>query len=185
MAVLLNASASGRRLCRVGGQDTCLIGTVSLSVPPRRPEGQGTLGDRCPRCPHPLSCRSGRQQQKTWRPSPIVGQGGQMKDPVTKADRKRLPKRRGHILLNIETGGSRCVAGVGHCDNGRLAEIFLNAGNDAAAAVFNGQSRIPCGAFTASHMIQIESRDPQIVNAIAVVVVRRSWASEVATRTSG
>lgn len=44
-----------------------------------------------------------------------------------KATRERLPNRRAHTLLNIEAGGFRYVAGVGHYDNGRLAEIFLNA----------------------------------------------------------
>jgi len=43
------------------------------------------------------------------------------------ADRERLPNRRAHTLLNIEAGGFRYVAGVGHYDDGRLAEIFLNA----------------------------------------------------------
>ena len=43
------------------------------------------------------------------------------------AERERLPNRRAHTLLNIEAGGFRYVAGVGHYDDGRLAEIFLNA----------------------------------------------------------
>jgi hypothetical protein len=46
--------------------------------------------------------------------------------PLT-ADRERLPNRRAHTLLNIEASGFRYVAGVGHYDDGRLAEIFLNA----------------------------------------------------------
>jgi hypothetical protein len=46
--------------------------------------------------------------------------------PLT-ADRERLPNRRAHTLLNIEASGFRYVAGVGHHDDGRLAEIFLNA----------------------------------------------------------
>jgi hypothetical protein len=43
------------------------------------------------------------------------------------AARERLPNRRAHTLLNIEAGGFRYVAGVGYYDDGRLAEIFLNA----------------------------------------------------------
>jgi hypothetical protein len=43
------------------------------------------------------------------------------------ADRERLPNRRAHTLLNIEAGGFRYVAGVGHYDDGRLAEVSLNA----------------------------------------------------------
>jgi hypothetical protein len=46
--------------------------------------------------------------------------------PLT-AERERLPNRRAHTLLNIEASGFRYVAGVGHYDDGRLAEIFLNA----------------------------------------------------------
>lgn len=41
--------------------------------------------------------------------------------------RRRLPNRRTHTVLNIEAGGFRYVAGVGHYNDGRLAEIFLNA----------------------------------------------------------
>jgi hypothetical protein len=46
--------------------------------------------------------------------------------PLT-AERERLPNRRAHTLLNIEAGGFRYVAGFGNYDDGRLAEIFLNA----------------------------------------------------------
>jgi hypothetical protein len=44
--------------------------------------------------------------------------------PLT-VERERLPNRRAHTLLNIEAGGFRYVAGVGHYDDDRLAEIFL------------------------------------------------------------
>ena len=50
-----------------------------------------------------------------------------MTDPCPKATRDRLPNRRAHTLLNIEAGGFRYVAGVGHYQDGRLAEIFLTA----------------------------------------------------------
>ncbi|MGC1354448.1 MAG: hypothetical protein WA851_01410 [Xanthobacteraceae bacterium] len=46
---------------------------------------------------------------------------------TTNPSRKRLPNRRAHTLLNIEAGGFRYVAGVGRYEDGRLAEIFLNA----------------------------------------------------------
>jgi hypothetical protein len=49
------------------------------------------------------------------------------------AARERLPNRRAHTLLNIEAGGFRYVAGVGYYDDGRLAEIFLNAEKGGAA----------------------------------------------------
>lgn len=47
--------------------------------------------------------------------------------PLAGAARDRLPNRRPHTLIEIEAGGFRYVAGVGHYDDGRLAEIFLNA----------------------------------------------------------
>jgi hypothetical protein len=47
--------------------------------------------------------------------------------PSSSVTRQRLPNRRAHTLLNIEAGGFRYVAGVGHYHDGRLAEIFLTA----------------------------------------------------------
>jgi hypothetical protein len=47
--------------------------------------------------------------------------------PSSSVMRQRLPNRRAHTLLNIEAGGFRHVAGVGHYDDGRLGEVFLNA----------------------------------------------------------
>jgi hypothetical protein len=50
-----------------------------------------------------------------------------MIDASIKVIRDRLPNRRPHAVLTIEAGGFRYLAGVGHYDDGRLAEIFLNA----------------------------------------------------------
>jgi hypothetical protein len=41
--------------------------------------------------------------------------------------RKRLPNRRGHMLLDFEADGFRYTAGLGFFEDGRLAEVFLNA----------------------------------------------------------
>jgi hypothetical protein len=44
------------------------------------------------------------------------------------AARDRLPDRREHTLVNFTTAdGFRYTAGLGYFDDGRLAEIFLNA----------------------------------------------------------
>lgn len=43
------------------------------------------------------------------------------------AIRERLPNRRPHTVFTIEAGGFRYLASVGHYEDGRLAEIFLNA----------------------------------------------------------
>jgi hypothetical protein len=48
------------------------------------------------------------------------------KPPI--AERERLPNRREHVLINFTTpDGFRYVAGLGYFDDGRLAEVFLNA----------------------------------------------------------
>jgi hypothetical protein len=52
--------------------------------------------------------------------------------PLT-VEREQLPNRRAHTLLNIEAGGFRYVAGVGHYSDGRLAEIFLTADKGGTA----------------------------------------------------
>jgi hypothetical protein len=42
--------------------------------------------------------------------------------------REPLPNRREHVLINFTTtDGFRYTAGLGYFDDGRLAEIFLNA----------------------------------------------------------
>jgi hypothetical protein len=56
-----------------------------------------------------------------------------MSEACPKAVCDRLPNRRAHTLVNIEAGGFRYVAGVGHYDDGRLAEIFLNADRGGTA----------------------------------------------------
>jgi hypothetical protein len=46
----------------------------------------------------------------------------------TTAIRERLPNRREHTVLNFTTAdGFKYTAGLGYFDDGRLAEIFLNA----------------------------------------------------------
>jgi hypothetical protein len=54
-------------------------------------------------------------------------------DACPQIPRDRLPNRRAHTLLNIEAGGFRYVAGVGHYRDGRLAEIFLTAAKGGTA----------------------------------------------------
>jgi hypothetical protein len=47
--------------------------------------------------------------------------------PQVAAERRRLPNRRGHELLDFEAGGFLYTAGLGYFEDGRLAEVFLNA----------------------------------------------------------
>jgi hypothetical protein len=46
---------------------------------------------------------------------------------TSRSCRERVRNRRAHALLNIKVGGFHYVAGVGHFDDGRLAEVFINA----------------------------------------------------------
>ena len=41
--------------------------------------------------------------------------------------RMRLPDRRGHVLIDFEADEFRYTAGLGFFEDGRLAEVFLNA----------------------------------------------------------
>jgi ribonucleoside-diphosphate reductase alpha chain len=55
------------------------------------------------------------------------------KESVTCVTRERLPQRREHELLEFEHAGIPYVAGIGRFADGRLAEIFLNAGKAGTA----------------------------------------------------
>jgi ribonucleoside-diphosphate reductase alpha chain len=43
------------------------------------------------------------------------------------ATRTRLPNRRGHELIDFEHSGRSYTVGIGRFEDGRLAELFLNA----------------------------------------------------------
>jgi hypothetical protein len=53
--------------------------------------------------------------------------------------RQRLPNRRDHLVLTFDHNGMRCRGGVGHYDDGRLAEVFLNLAKDGSAADVNAR----------------------------------------------
>jgi hypothetical protein len=51
-----------------------------------------------------------------------------MTHPSSVLSRQRLPNRREHTVITFTTAdGFRYIAGLGYFDDGRLAEIFLNA----------------------------------------------------------
>ena len=56
-----------------------------------------------------------------------------VKDTAIPHLRMRLPNRRAHELLEFEHAGFSYVAGIGRFADGRLAEIFLNAGKAGTA----------------------------------------------------
>jgi hypothetical protein len=47
--------------------------------------------------------------------------------------RHRLPNRRAHELVDFQCGGFRFTGGVGHFDDGRLAEVFLASSKTGTA----------------------------------------------------
>lgn len=49
------------------------------------------------------------------------------------APRKRLANRRGHELVDFTHGGFAITGGVGHFDDGTIAEVFLNAAKTGTA----------------------------------------------------
>jgi hypothetical protein len=56
------------------------------------------------------------------------------------AIRSRLPNRREHTILTFESGdGFSFTAGLGYFEDGRLAEIFLNAGKVGTAIETNAR----------------------------------------------
>ncbi len=42
--------------------------------------------------------------------------------------RERLPNRRAHEIVEFEHAGIRIIGGVGRYENGKIAEVFVNAG---------------------------------------------------------
>jgi hypothetical protein len=54
--------------------------------------------------------------------------------------RNRLPNRREHTIVTFETGdGFTFTAGLGYFEDGRLAEIFINAGKVGTAIETNAR----------------------------------------------
>ncbi len=73
------------------------------------------------------------------------------------ANRHRLPNRRAHTLVNIEAGGFRYVAGVGHYDDGGLAEIFLNAEKGGTAIDTAARDSAVVASIALQHGVGIET----------------------------
>lgn len=58
-----------------------------------------------------------------------------IENPRNCNERRRLPNRREHTLVDFEHAGFRYTAGVGRFEDGRLAEVFLNASSKISTPV--------------------------------------------------
>jgi len=73
------------------------------------------------------------------------------------AARSRLPDRRPHELFNLEHGGIKYTVGIGRYGDGRIAEIFLNAGKDGSTIDANARDHAVTLSLLLQHNFPLES----------------------------
>jgi hypothetical protein len=74
------------------------------------------------------------------------------------AARERLPDRREHLLINfITAAGFSYTAGVGYFDDGRLAEIFLNAEKIGTAIEAAARDSAVVASLALQHGVPLET----------------------------
>src|SRR5262249_53708196 len=73
------------------------------------------------------------------------------------SDRKCLPNRRGHELLDFEHAGIGYAAGVGRFEDGSLAEIFLNTRKHGTAVDVNARDAAVAASLLLQHGCPIET----------------------------
>jgi hypothetical protein len=72
--------------------------------------------------------------------------------------RNRLPNRREHTILTFETDdGFSFTAGLGYFEDGRLAEIFLNAGKVGTAIETNARDSAVVASLALQHGVSPET----------------------------
>ena len=72
--------------------------------------------------------------------------------------RKHLPNRREHVLVNFTTAdGFRYTAGLGYFDDGRLAEIFLNAAKSGTAVETTARDSAVVASLALQHGVPTET----------------------------
>jgi ribonucleoside-diphosphate reductase alpha chain len=72
-------------------------------------------------------------------------------------ERKHLPNRRAHDLLDFEHGGISYTAGVGRFDNGTLAEIFLNTRKTGTAVDVNARDAAVAASLLLQHGCDVDT----------------------------
>jgi hypothetical protein len=82
--------------------------------------------------------------------------------------RARLPNRRGSIRFSIEHDGIRYLATLSRFDDGRIAEIFLDAAKPDSAIAMHAHD----AAVLASLLLQ---------HGVTAAAIRRSIAGPIAT----
>jgi hypothetical protein len=81
-----------------------------------------------------------------------------MTSTASKAVRNRLPNRREHTALTFETAdGFSFTAGLGYFDDGRLAEIFLNADKVGTAIETNARDSAVVASLALQHGVSPET----------------------------
>ena len=74
------------------------------------------------------------------------------------AERERLPERREHALINFTTAdGFRYTAGLGYFEDGRLAEIFLNAEKIGTAIETAARDSAVVASLALQHGVPLET----------------------------
>ena len=58
--------------------------------------------------------------------------------------RNRLPDRRAHELYRFECGGLAFIGGIGRFEDGRIAEVFVNAAKVGSAVETSAQDAARC-----------------------------------------
>jgi hypothetical protein len=66
-------------------------------------------------------------------------------------NRRHLPNRREHELLDFEHNGFAYVAGIGRFPDGELAEVFLNARKNGTAIASAGQDAAIVASLALQH----------------------------------
>ena len=72
-------------------------------------------------------------------------------------ERKHLPNRRQHEVLDFEHGGIRYTAGAGRFEDGGLAEIFLTTAKQGTAVDVNARDAAVAASLLLQHGCHVET----------------------------
>jgi hypothetical protein len=72
------------------------------------------------------------------------------------AQRRRLPNRRGHEIIQFEHGGFIYIAGIGRFEDRRLAEVFLTAAKTGTAVEASARDAAIVASLALQHGVPLE-----------------------------